>query len=168
MDLTLLLILVKYKRYTSHFIGLVHIFMLYTSSLCWLIHDNYCIVYTLPDACFACYRLAHDDGKCTNCMSLLLHRIDIDCFRVEFRFFLFLPSSLQFGVSIRVHISLAFVGFTICSTLQIAAVSSSWIGTHKYHMPVVVKTCSFITAKLVSKYCLLCSIRCHHFCILCN
>ena len=112
--MTLLVILMKYNRYTTYFIGLVHIFMLYTSSLYWLIHDNYCIVDTLPDAYFACYRLAHDDGKCMNCMSLLLHRIDIDCFRFEFRFFSFLPSSLQIGVSIRFHISLAFMGFTIC------------------------------------------------------
>ena len=70
------------------FIGLVNVFTLYTRSLYWLIHDN-CIVDTLPDAYFACYRLAHDDGKCTNCMLQFLHRNDIDCFRFEFRFFSF-------------------------------------------------------------------------------
>ena len=90
-------------------------------------------------------------------------------FMYGFRFFAFLLT-LHFGflcnyVSICVHISLALMGFTICSHLQIATVSTSWTGTH---MPVVVKTCSFITATLVSKYFLLCSRRCHHFSILCN
>ena len=64
----------KYSRHTSHFIGLVHIFMLYTRSLYWLIHDN-CILDTMPDAYFACYRLAHDNGKCTNCIIHLSHGI---------------------------------------------------------------------------------------------
>ena len=53
---------------------LVHRFMQDSRSLHWLIHDN-CIVKTLPDAYFACYRLALDDGKCTNCMLHLLHGI---------------------------------------------------------------------------------------------
>ena len=52
----------------------VHRFMLYTRSLHWLIHDN-CIVNTLHDAYFECYRLAPDDGECTNCMLHLLHGI---------------------------------------------------------------------------------------------
>ena len=53
-------------------------------------------------------------------------------------------------VSIHVHISLDFVVLTICRPLQIVAVSSSWTLTH---MPVdMVKTCSFTTARLVSKY----------------
>ena len=51
-------------------------------------------------------------------------------FRFGFRFFSFLPSSLQIWVSIRVHISLDFVVLTICHSLQIAAVSSSWTVTH--------------------------------------
>ena len=55
---------------------------------------------------------------------------------------------------------LRFWASQIYSPLQFAAVFSSWTGTH---MPVVVKTCSFITATLVSKYLLLCSIRCHHY-----
>ena len=46
---------------------LVHRFTLYTHSLHSLIHNN-CIVNTLPDTYFACYWLAPDDGKCTNCM----------------------------------------------------------------------------------------------------
>ena len=61
----------KYNRYAPHFIGLLHIFTLYTSSLYWMIHDN-CIVDTLPDTYFACYRLAHDDCNCTNCILQLL------------------------------------------------------------------------------------------------
>ena len=149
MEITLLFILMKYTRYTSHFIGLVHIFTLYTRSPYWMIHDNY-IVDTLPNAHFACYMLAHDDGKCTNCMLELLHIIDIDCFKLEFRFFSLLPSSLQIWASIHVLTSLDLVVLIICHPLQIAGVSSSWTGTH---MPVVVvKTCSFITATLVSKY----------------
>ena len=55
---------------------------------------------TLPDAYFACYRFAHDDGKCTNCMLWLLHRSDIDCFRFEFRFFSFLA---EFFASLSFH-----------------------------------------------------------------
>ena len=110
--MTLLFTLMKYNRYTSHFIGSVHIFMLYTCSLYWLIRDNF-IIDTLPNAYFACYRLAHDDGKCTNCMFQLLHRIDIDCFRFEYSFRL-VSSFWPIWVSIRVHISLAFVVLIIC------------------------------------------------------
>ena len=110
--MTSLFILMKYSRYTSHFIGLVNVFRLYTQSLYWLIHDN-CIVDTLPDTYFACYRLAHDDNKCTNCMLQLLHKIDIDCFRFEFSFLL-VSSSVPIWVSINVHISLAFVVLIIC------------------------------------------------------
>ena len=106
MELIWLLIHIKYSRYTSHFIGLAHIFTLYTRSLYWLIHDS-CIVNTLPDAYFACYRLAHDDGKFTNCMLQLLHRTDIDCFGFEFSFLL-VSSSLPIWVSFLVHISLDF------------------------------------------------------------
>ena len=80
---------------------LVHRIMLYTRSLYWLIHDNY-IIDTLPDSYLACYRLAHDDDKCSNFMLQLLHRIDIDCFRFEFSFLL-ISSSLPIWVSIRVH-----------------------------------------------------------------
>ena len=90
----IVLIHMKYSRYTSHFIGLVHIFTLYTRCRYWLIHDS-CITNTLPDAYFSCYRLAHDDGKCMNCMLQLLHRIDIDCFRFEFSF-LFVRVLCQF------------------------------------------------------------------------
>ena len=89
----------KYSRYTSHFIGLVHIFTLYTRSLYCLIHDN-CIVDTLPDAYFACYRLAHDDGKCVNCMLQLLNRIDIDCFRFEF----FVSSRFEFVANLSFYL----------------------------------------------------------------
>ena len=139
MELTWLLIHMKYSRYTAYFIGLVHVFSLHTRSLYWLIDDN-CIIDTLPDAYFACYRLAHDDGKCMNCMLQLLHRIVIDCFRFEFLFLLVL-SSLPIWVSIRVHISLDFVVLIICCPLQIIAVFSTWTLTH---MPVdMIKTCSF-------------------------
>ena len=129
----------KYSRYMSHYIGLAHIFTLYTHSLYWLIRDS-CIVNTLPDAYFACYRLAHDDGKCANCMLQLLHRIDIDCFRFSF-LFLLVSSSLPIWVSIHVHISLDFVVLTNCHPLQVIAVFSSWTLTHM-HVDVI-KTCSF-------------------------
>ena len=118
---------------------LVHRITLYTCSLYWSIHDN-CIVDTVPDAYLACYRLAHDDGTCTNCMLLLLHRIDIDCFKFEFSFLL-VSSSLPIWVSIRVHISLDFVVLIIFCPLQIIAVFTSWTLTH---MPVdMIKTCYF-------------------------
>ena len=86
---------------------LVQRITLYTSSLYWLIHDS-CILNTFRDAYFACYRLAHDDDKCTNCMLKLLHIFNIDCFWFEFSF-LFVSSSLPILVSIRVNISLDFV-----------------------------------------------------------
>ena len=134
----------KYTRYRSLFIGLVHINDLvvikYVDSACKWIRYKYidlrCILsvcldwymtivsYTLPAAYFACYKLAHDDGKYTNCMLQLLHRIDIDCFRFEFRFFSVLPRSLQIWVSIHVHISLVFVGFT---NLQSFAICRSFL-----------------------------------------
>ena len=132
-EMTLLFILMKYSRYMSHFIGLVNVFTLYTRSLYWLIHDN-CIVDTLPDAYFACYRLAHDNDKCMNCILQMLHRIDIDCFRFEFLFLLVL-SSLPIWVSMRVHISLAFVVLIISILLQIIALTQ---------VPVdMIKTCYF-------------------------
>ena len=122
---------------------LVHRITLYTRIRYWLIHDN-CIVDSLPAAYFACYRLAHDDGKCTNCMLQLLHRIDIDCFRFEF-LFLLVSSSLPIWASIRVHISLDFVVLIICHPLQIIAVFSSWTLTH---MPVnMIKSCSFYNSQ---------------------
>ena len=142
LDLFKLHILLGYCMYAVH----ICICTLYTHRLYWLIHDN-CIVDTLNDAYFPCYRLAHEDGKCTNCMLQLLHWIYIDYFRFQFRFS-FLPSCLQIWDSIRVHISLEFVVLIICRPLQIAGASSSWTVTH---MPVVVKTCSFITATLVSE-----------------
>ena len=116
---------------------------LYTCSLYWLIHDN-CIVDTLPDAYLACYRLAHDDGTCTNCMLQLLHRIDIDCFMFEF-WFLLVSSSLPIWVYTRVHISLDFVVLIIWRRLQIIAVFSSWTMTN---MTVdMIKTCSFYNSQ---------------------
>ena len=122
---------------------LVHRITLYTLSLYWLIHYN-CIVETLPDAYLACYRLAHDDGKCTNCMLQLLHRIDIDCFRFEFSFLL-VSRALPIWISIRVHTSLDFVVLILCRPLQIIAVFSSLTLTH---MPVdMIKTCSFYNSQ---------------------
>ena len=83
-------------------------------------------------------------------------------FRYWFRFFTFLLI-LPFGfLSVSIYLLRSWTS-QICSPLQFAAVSLSWTGTH---MPVVVKTCSVITATLVSKYLLLCLIRCHHFSIL--
>ena len=51
---------------------LVHRITLYTRSLHRFIHDN-CILDTLPDECFACYRLAPDNSiqyvrmACSSC-----------------------------------------------------------------------------------------------------
>ena len=122
---------------------LVHRITQYTLSQYWFIHHN-CIIDTLPDAYLACYRLAHDYGKCSNCMLQLLHRIDIDCFRFEFSFVL-VSSCLPIWVFIHVHISLNFVVLIIGLPLQIIAVFSSWTLTH---MPVnVIKTCSFYNSQ---------------------
>ena len=66
---------------------LVHRITMYTRSLYRFIHDN-CIVVTSPDECLAGYRLAPDNSKCTNGMFQFLLRIDIDCFRSKFSFFL--------------------------------------------------------------------------------
>ena len=94
-----------------------------------------CYQYIITIICmFACY-------SC--CMEMTLIVLVWILFRlVSAKFF-------TIWVSIRVHISLEFVVLTICIPFQIAAVSSSWTVTH---MPVVVKTWSFTTAKLVSKY----------------
>ena len=79
-----------------------------------------------------------------------------------FRFFAF-PLTLHFGfLSVSTYLLRSWAS-QICCSLQFAAVSSAWTETH---MPFVVKTCSFITATLVNKCLLLCSIRCHNFSIL--
>ena len=98
-----------------------HVTFYWVSKCIYALYSQSIVIYTwqlyrdtLPDAYFACYRLAHDDDdKCMNCMLQLLHRIDIDCFRFEFSFLL-VSSSLPIWVSIHVHISLAFVVLIIC------------------------------------------------------
>ena len=147
MEMTLLFLLMKYTRYTSHFIGLVHITDLVVITIWWSCPMHICMLqfsWLWWYAKFACYSCCIEWHWLVPCGS---------------RFFSFLLSALQFRVFIHVHMSLAFVVLIICRSF------SSWTGTH---MPVMVKTCSFTTAKLVSKYFLLCSIRCRHFSILCN
>ena len=121
---------------------------LYTHSLYWFINDN-CIVDILPDECFACYRLAPDNSKCMNGMFQLLLRIDIDCFRFKFLFLLF-SSLLPIWVSIRVHISLAFVDLIICHLASNYSCILVW--NSDPHACRLIKTCSFSQqTKLVSK-----------------
>ena len=109
---------------------LIDTVQLYSRSFAWCIS---CMLQVI-------LHVTHDDGKCTNCMLQLLHRIDIDCFRFEF-LFLLVSSSLPIWVFIRVHISLDFVVLIICRPLQILPAFSSWTLTHT---PVdMIKTCSF-------------------------
>ena len=140
--MTLLLILMKYNWYMSFFIGLVHIFMLYIRSLYWLMHDN-CIVDTLPDAYFACYRLADDDGKCTNCNWHWLFQVWISFLLVSCR----VICKFEF-LSISTYL-LHLWASQFAVLYKLPQFPRLQLGTH---MPVVVKTCSFITATLVSKY----------------
>ena len=82
--------------------------------------------------------------------------------RYRFCFFAFLLTLPLGFLSVSIYLLRSWA-LQISSPLQFATVSPSPLGTH---MPVVVKTSSFITATLVSKYLLLCSIRCCHFSIL--
>ena len=101
---------------------------------------------------------------CQICMLQLLHRNDMfvtfgSCI---FAFLL----TLHFGfLSMSTYLLHSWAS-QICSPFQTIAVFSSWTLSHMFVD--TIKTCSFSTAKVVRKYLLLCSIRCHHFSILCN
>ena len=124
-----------------------------------LIHDNRarCI--------FACCRLAHD-GKCTNSMLQFLHRIDIDCFRFEFLFFLFMPSSLYIRVSIRVHDSTYLLSFVVLINCHsFVNYSCIFVLNSDPHACRLIKTCSFYNSQTCKQ--IMCSIR-FRLSILCN
>ena len=96
---------------------------------------------------------------CQLCLLQLLHKNDTDCLRLDLVSSRFCRANLSYYTC--PHISCSGIDLDTLSPLQIISVFSSWTLTH---MPVdVIKTCSFITATLSSKYRLLCSTRCHHF-----
>ena len=88
---------------------------------------------------------------CQLCLLQLLRRNNTDCLRLDLVSSRFCWANLSCYTC--PHIS--------CSGTDLDNLLSFWTLTH---MPVdVIKTCSFITATLSSKYWLLCSTRCHHF-----
>ena len=101
MEITLLFILMKYSRYMSHFIRLVHIIDLVVINTLWS-PPIYIFLLQVSRwrwyAKFACY---------CSCISITL----IGSFWISF---LLVLSSLPICVSIRVPISLAFVVLIIC------------------------------------------------------
>ena len=86
----------------------------------------------------------------------------------ESRFFAFLLSALYFWVFIHVHISLAVVVLIICHSFLCKWLLNSRLELWPTCLSIWSKHVLFTTEKLVSKYLLLWSIRCHHFNILCD
>ena len=117
-DIVIYTDIVKYRRYMSHFIGLVHINDLVVINT-WSCPMHICMLQVSRlwwYAKFACY------SCCIEWHWLV---------RFGYHFFAFLLCSLQIWVSISVPISLAFVGFTNFVVLRkFAGVSSSWTATH--------------------------------------
>ena len=114
---------------------------------------------------FACYRLLPDNGKCTNCMSHLLHGTWQSIVLVGI--FVSSSSSMPICVLIRVLISLAFICFSnLCSFYNLTQfprlVLESSTGTWT-HISVMIKTCSFNNSQACKQ--IMCSIRFRQFSI---